>query len=236
MYTTSVFLALALSATSFVSAAPVGESGVFERADSCTFNSGQLGTCISTAECNAQGGTSEAGHCPGAANIQCCTCSSPTVNDGTIIMLKELEGFSATPYLDVNKAAIGYGHQCNEPECAGLSPPITEVEATELMLQDLRTYRDCLTAKLGSVTLNENQYGALASWTFNVGCGNMRGSTLVIRLLAGEDPNTVAADELPKWRLVNGQVSQALVRRREKEIALFKTESGVQVLPVQCPA
>ncbi|KAJ9643628.1 hypothetical protein H2201_006266 [Coniosporium apollinis] len=158
-------------------------------------------------------------------------CSSPTVNDGTIAMLKELEGFRATPYTDVNRPAIGYGHQCRLPGCAELSPPISEAEATELMLQDLETYRNCLTAKLGSVTLNENQYGALASWTFNVGCGNMQDSTLVRRLLAGEDPNTVAAEELPKWKFVGDQVSQVLVRRRQEEIALFQTWSDVQVLP-----
>lgn len=37
---------------------------------SCKIGSGTLGTCISTADCSSNGGTSEAGHCPGAANIQ----------------------------------------------------------------------------------------------------------------------------------------------------------------------
>lgn len=97
-----------------------------------------------------------------------------------------------------------------------------------------QTYRKCVTAKLGSVTLNENQYGALVSWTFNIGCPAMQGSTLARRLLAGEDPNTVAAEELPQWRIAGGVVSPTLVRRRQGELAFFQTWSDVQALPVQC--
>ena len=37
---------------------------------SCTVNSGQNGVCISTGSCSSGGGHSEAGHCPGAADIQ----------------------------------------------------------------------------------------------------------------------------------------------------------------------
>lgn len=41
-------------------------------AGSCTASSGLKGTCISTSSCSSSGGKSEAGHCPGAANIQVC--------------------------------------------------------------------------------------------------------------------------------------------------------------------
>lgn len=98
----------------------------------------------------------------------------------------------------------------------------------------MQRFRKCLTAKLGSVSLNEYQYGALVSWTYNVGCGNMESSTLVRRLVAGEDPNTVAEEELPKWRLSQGQVNPVLVRRRQAEIAFFKVESSVGALPAVC--
>jgi lysozyme len=84
------------------------------------------------------------------------------------------------------------------------------------------------------VALNENQFGALISWTYNVGCGNMQSSTLVRRLVAGDDPNTVAQEELPQWRLSRGQISQVLVLRRQAEIGLFQTPSSVMVLPPAC--
>lgn len=37
---------------------------------SCKISNGTLGTCISTTDCSSNGGISEAGHCPGATNIQ----------------------------------------------------------------------------------------------------------------------------------------------------------------------
>jgi lysozyme len=39
-------------------------------ASGCSINNGQNGVCISTGSCKSGGGKSEAGHCPGAADIQ----------------------------------------------------------------------------------------------------------------------------------------------------------------------
>jgi lysozyme len=79
--------------------------------------------------------------------------------------------------------------------------------------------------------LNENQYGALVSWTFNVGPANVQSSTLLKRLNAGEAPNTVIAEELPKWNKAGGQTLAGLVRRRAAEVELAKTATGVGALP-----
>lgn len=86
------------------------------------------------------------------------------------------------------------------------------------------------------VTLNDNQYGALVSWAFNVGCGNVASSTLLKRLNAGgEDPNVIAAEELPLWKYGNGGVVlPGLERRRADEVKLFRTASNVPALPVVC--
>lgn len=84
------------------------------------------------------------------------------------------------------------------------------------------------------VKLNMNQYGALVSWSFNVGCGAAEGSQLIKRLNAGGKPNTVLAEELPKWRLGNGEVLPGLVRRRKAEVALAKKANSVVALPHKC--
>jgi len=89
----------------------------------------------------------------------------------------------------------------------------------------MKTYETCLASAV-SVTLNANQYGALVSWTSNVGCGNMRSSTLVSRLNAGESSNTVAAQELPKWNKASGQALAGLTRRRAAEVELFQTATS----------
>ena len=73
------------------------------------------------------------------------------------------------------------------------------------------------------VPLNRNQRGALTSFTFNVGGGAFRTSTLLRRLNAGEDPNTVATQELPRWNKGGGKVLPGLVRRRQAEVDFFKS-------------
>ena len=69
--------------------------------------------------------------------------------------------------------------------------------------------RDCLTEQI-SIPLNDNQYGALVSWAFNMGCGASGNATLVSRLNDGDDSKTVAGEELPKWNMGGGEVIDGL--------------------------
>jgi lysozyme len=79
--------------------------------------------------------------------------------------------------------------------------------------------------------LNANQYGALVSWTFNVGPANVQSSTLLKRLNSGEAPGTVISEELPKWNKAGGETLEGLVRRRAAEVELAGTATGVGALP-----
>ncbi|GAA3304125.1 hypothetical protein GCM10020218_103070 [Dactylosporangium vinaceum] len=99
----------------------------------------------------------------------------------------------------------------------------------------MKGYQDAVTNALADpVTLNDNQYGALVSWTYNIGNGNMQSSDLVSRMNAGEDPVAVANNELPQWIHSNGQVMDGLVRRRKEEVNLFNAPSNVGALPAPC--
>lgn len=98
-----------------------------------------------------------------------------------------------------------------------------------------KTAQQCITLDTTSeVVLNANQYGALVSWAFNVGCGAAGESTLISRLNNNEDPNSVASEELPKWNKGNGEVIDGLTRRRAVEVDLFTTSSEEAALPVGC--
>lgn len=72
-----------------------------------------------------------------------------------------------------------------------------------------------------SLTTNvtQNQFDAMASFTFNVGVGAEAHSTLA-RLVNARDFAGAAA-EFPKWDHVNGVPSAGLLRRRQAEQALF---------------
>lgn len=84
------------------------------------------------------------------------------------------------------------------------------------------------------VTLNLNQYGALVSWSFNEGCGAAKSSSLIGRLNAGEDAETVIGEELPQWVYGGGAVLPGLVKRRNAEVALSRAATSDPALPAGC--
>lgn len=70
-----------------------------------------------------------------------------------------------------------------------------------------------------------NRIAALASFAYNVGLGALEDSTLRRRMNDDEDPNIVAAQELPRWNKVDGNKVPGLTRRRNAEVKLFLNES-----------
>ena len=83
-------------------------------------------------------------------------------------------------------------------------------------------------------TINMNQYGALVSWAFNMGCPAAETSTLISRLNSGEDVNKVLTEELPKWVYSDGTILEGLVRRRNEEVAFAARLPSAPALPVKC--
>lgn len=73
---------------------------------------------------------------------------------------------------------------------------------------------------LVNVPLNENQLGALVSFSYNLGVGALGKSTLRKKIEA-HDPT--AADEFQKWDFAGGKQVPGLLRRRLAEAKLFKT-------------
>ena len=162
-------------------------------------------------------------------------CTGPNVNAATVSLIKEFEGFVPSPAPDpIGLPTVGYGHLCQTSGCSEVpySFPLTTSTASALLQSDLKSPQQTITLKTTSnVVLNANQYGALVSWAFNVGGGNVDSSTLLRRLNAGESPNTVIAEELPKWNKAGGNVLPGLVRRRAAEVALAQTATSVPALP-----
>jgi lysozyme len=62
----------------------------------------------------------------------------------------------------------------------------------------------------------------------------MADSTLMRRLNNAENPNTVAAQELPKFNRAGGGVLAGLTRRRAAEVTLFQTATAAAALPAKC--
>ena len=106
------------------------------------------------------------------------------------------------------------------------NPPLTQAQGEALLQSDLRNggYESCVANSATYSNLNANQYSALVSFTFNLGCGNLQSSTLLRLLNAGDTAG--AANEFPKWVYGGGVVLPGLVRRREAERQLFCSSGG----------
>ncbi|ORY11425.1 family 24 glycoside hydrolase [Clohesyomyces aquaticus] len=175
-----------------------------------------------------------------ASPIEQRACIGPNVNDATVALIKEFEGFVARPEPDpIGLPTVGYGHLCQKTNCAEIQPkysfPLTKATATQLLMEDLKSPQQAITLDTAeSVVLNANQYGALVSWAFNEGNGAVADSTLIKRLNAGEDTIKVISEELPKWVYAGGKVLPGLQRRRAAEVELAKTPTSEKALPVKC--
>lgn len=132
-----------------------------------------------------------------------------------LALIKEYEGLRLSAYLDrAAIATIGYGHTSG----VKMGDICTAEDADCWLVQDLATAESAV-SRLVKVPLNDNQFSALVSFTFNTGQGRLAGSTLLKKLNLG-DFHSVPG-ELAKWINVGGAPASGLVRRRAAETALW---------------
>ena len=163
------------------------------------------------------------------------------INQAGLKLVKSFEGIpdgdpttvNIDPYLDpIGIWTIGWGHAIrvganylrgkeNRKAAMALYPGgISKVQAEQLLRADLMdACRDV--ESLADVSLTDNQFGALVSFTFNLGRGNLAKSTLLKRLNSGDYHGAEA--EFPKWNKAGGKVLKGLVARRAAEAVLFQT-------------
>ena len=141
-----------------------------------------------------------------------------TISDDGLDLIKHFEGCELTAYVCPSGIyTIGYGHT------GGVTPgqTITQAEADKILREDVRKFETGVD-NYTNVPLNQSQFDALVSFTFNVGLGAYRDSTL-LRLLNGADYEG-AAGQFGRW--VNGANGPlpGLVRRRDAEEKLFRRD------------
>ena len=132
-----------------------------------------------------------------------------------IELIKKYEGCVLKAYKCPSGVwTIGYGHTNGVK--SGMQ--ITKAQALDYLKQDLSIYEKAVT-KYVKVPLNQNQFDALVSFSFNCGAGALKTSTLLQKLNSSNYNG--AANEFLKWNKSNGKVLNGLVRRREEEKELF---------------
>lgn len=136
-----------------------------------------------------------------------------------IELIKKYEGCRLTAYkCPANVWTIGYGHTKNVKK--GMK--ITKAEAESYLKDDLNTYENAVN-KYVKVPLNQNQFDALVSFSFNCGTGALKTSTLLKKL--NKKDYKGAANEFLRWNKANGKVLNGLTKRRKEERGLFMKEN-----------
>lgn len=139
-----------------------------------------------------------------------------TINADGLNLIKHFESLELNAYQDsVGIWTIGWGHTGIDVK---EGKTITEEEADTLLKDDLSRFVKAVNS-LVSIDLNENQFAALVSFSFNLGIGNLQSSTLLKLLNSNDSFN--ASKEFIKWSNAGGTRLKGLVRRRLSERNLF---------------
>ena len=75
--------------------------------------------------------------------------------------------------------------------------------------------------------IKQCQFDALVAWVYNLGPSNLKSSTLLNVLNAGEYKNV--PEQIKRWNKAGGKVLEGLIRRREAEALLFEGEEWENV-------
>ncbi|MBE9160669.1 glycoside hydrolase family protein [Nodosilinea sp. LEGE 06152] len=130
---------------------------------------------------------------------------------GMVELIKSFEGFHPKPYWDYQQWSWGFGTRA-----PGANGTIDQASAERELLAYLE--RNCLPA-IAPLGLAEHQAAALASFCYNVGPHQFVGSDTYRHAQAGN--HAAAAAALLNWTKAGGKVLPGLVKRREKERAVY---------------
>ena len=135
-----------------------------------------------------------------------------------VALIKKCEGCELEAYqCAADVWTLGYGHTSGVSE----GDTCTAEEAESMLTEDLQKFEGYVN-DLVEVDLTQNQFDAMVAWTYNLGPGALKESTLLRKLNEGDYKD--APYQIKRWNRAAGKVLDGLVRRREAEALLFKGE------------
>ena len=135
------------------------------------------------------------------------------INNAGIELIKKFEGCRLKAYkCPAGVWTIGFGTTSGVYE--GMK--ITQEQAEDYLRNDLVKYENYVNRYCSHLALNQNQFSALVSFTYNCGLANLK------RLIKGRDKDQIT-DALLLYNKAAGKVLNGLVKRRKAERELFLT-------------
>lgn len=156
------------------------------------------------------------------------TVSTMTTGPKGIELIKTWEGLELKAYKATSSEkyyTIGYGHHGSDVTADMV---ITKEQAEELLANDIRNKEIELNSyiKENRIVVNQNQFDALMSFTYNLGLAKWSGSHDVpTMLMAGQEGFSVETVRhfFTQWRMAGGKVLPGLENRRNAEVDVFLT-------------
>lgn len=134
-------------------------------------------------------------------------------------LIRSFEKFEPKAYLcPAGKWTIGYGHVIRQSEPQLRAKTLTRGEAEQLLRADCHTAEIYLSAVLPD-WVRPHHFDALVSFCFNCGIKAFDGSTLRVKLKAGD--RLAAQAEFGKWVFAKGRRLRGLGVRRACEALMF---------------
>ncbi len=147
-----------------------------------------------------------------------------------IELIKSFEGFHPNAEWDYSQWSIGYGCRCEKDEYPN---GITEYQATQLLKTEIVVYVNAVNRFINtySLSLTQNQFDALVSFSYNCGQNVWTMSendfTLKKLIVSGKYTANDITNAFLMWVKAGGQVLQGLVRRRTREAKLFNSTLNI---------
>ncbi len=142
------------------------------------------------------------------------------INENGLNLIKTSEGLRLNAYPDPATGGdpwtIGYGSTGPDVK-KGLT--ITQEDAETRLKNDIAKFETGV-SNLVKVPLTSNQFSALVCFSFNVGIGNLKASSLLRLLNSGAKNEDIAAQFL-RWDKAGGKSMPGLTTRRKAESDLF---------------
>lgn len=137
-------------------------------------------------------------------------------------LIKKFEGFSSKPYSDpVGIPTIGYGttRYSSGKKVKMSDNYVCREKAEEILREQVDNIYSKAVNKYAKNIQTQQQFDALVSFTYNLGVGSLKKSTLLKK--HNKSDYLGASKEFERWVYAGGIVLKGLRRRREAERTMY---------------
>ena len=136
-------------------------------------------------------------------------------NQRGLELIGNAESCRTQPYMcPANVLTVGIGSTTNVKP----GKTYTHEEIAAMWASDMKSAEKCVNLYANGKAMNDNQFSAVSSLTFNIGCGNLQTSTLA--RYANRQQWGEMCGQLNRWVYANGKKLNGLVKRRADEYKL----------------